>query len=145
MLCSGSTVGTRQAMLKYLTVMYEEMKVWITTDKCRFDVNGDDQSMHNYLFYSGQLPFATAIANRAGGIVNTVGVEGAVLFRAHEQYWKGPQGGLTNNREINRKPYTGAAGKNWIGPEFNLTDNEGYFTEADGTRLDWTRIQFDRQ
>jgi hypothetical protein len=29
MLCSGTTTGTRVAMLKYLEAMYEEMKVWI--------------------------------------------------------------------------------------------------------------------
>jgi hypothetical protein len=41
MLCSGTTIGTRAAMLKYLEAMYEEMKVWITTSKCRFNLNGD--------------------------------------------------------------------------------------------------------
>jgi hypothetical protein len=36
MLCSGTTIGTRTAMIKYLEVMYEEMKVWINDPKCRF-------------------------------------------------------------------------------------------------------------
>jgi hypothetical protein len=54
--------------------MYEEMKVWISEPKCRFDMNGDDQGIHNYLFYHNK-PFATAMANRAGSIVNTVGFE----------------------------------------------------------------------
>lgn len=35
-LCSGSTVGTRPAMVKYLDIMYEEIKVWINTPKCTF-------------------------------------------------------------------------------------------------------------
>jgi hypothetical protein len=85
MLCSGTTVGTRAAMLKYLDIMYAEMQVWISDPKCRFEIDGDDQSIHNYLFYSGQLPFATSIPNRAGGIVNTVGVEGAKIFNAHKK------------------------------------------------------------
>jgi hypothetical protein len=131
MLCSGSSVGTRAAMLRYLESMYEEMKVWITTDKCRFDINGDDQSMHNYLFYSGQLPFATAIPNRAGGIVHTVGVEGAILVKAHQKYWKA-QG--VEGRAAMAKPFQGARGQNWIGPQYMLTDDEGFFTEFDGTR-----------
>lgn len=83
MLCSGTTVGTRAAMLKYLEIMYAEMKVWISRHECHFSMNGDDQSIHNYLFYSGQLPFAEAIPNRHGGIVNTVGVEGSKVFKAH--------------------------------------------------------------
>jgi hypothetical protein len=48
MLCCGSAVGTREAMLKYLEIMYEEMKVWIEEPKCRNDINGDDQSIHSY-------------------------------------------------------------------------------------------------
>jgi hypothetical protein len=45
MLCSGTTIGTRDAMLKYLEVMYAEMKAWISTPKCRFNLNGDDQTV----------------------------------------------------------------------------------------------------
>jgi hypothetical protein len=88
MLCSGTTAGTRAAMLKYLEIMYAEMKVWIEDPKCRFDINGDDQSIHNYLFYSGQLPFATAIRNRSGGTVNTVGVPGARTYHQHVKNMK---------------------------------------------------------
>ena len=61
MLCSGSTIGTRDTMLQYLEKMYDEMKAWAADPKCHFSINGDDQSIHNYLFYSGQLPFAKAI------------------------------------------------------------------------------------
>jgi hypothetical protein len=43
MLCSGTTVGTREAMLDYLNVIYEEMKLWISTEECRFFTVGDDQ------------------------------------------------------------------------------------------------------
>ena len=119
MLCSGTTVGTRVAMLKYLEVMYAEMKAWITDPSCRFDINGDDQSIHNHLYYSGQLPFAKSWANRAGGLVNTVGVEGANIWKAHGK---------------GTPSYPGAQGSQWIGPEFNLVDRQGFFTEADGTR-----------
>ena len=35
-LCSGSTVGTRPAMLKYLDIMFEEIKDWIKTPNCTF-------------------------------------------------------------------------------------------------------------
>ena len=70
-------------MIKYLEVMYAEMKAWIADPKCHFSFNGDDQSIHNYLYYSGQLPFAKAIPNRAGGIVNTAGVQGSKTFKQH--------------------------------------------------------------
>jgi hypothetical protein len=36
MLCSGTTTGTRIAMIRYLEIMYEEMKYWIEHEECRF-------------------------------------------------------------------------------------------------------------
>jgi hypothetical protein len=141
MLCSGTTVGTRAAMLRYLEAMYAEMKVWINEPKCRFGINGDDQSIHNYLYYSGQLPFATAIANRAGGIVNTVGVEAANIARAHQERLKKDEN-LDEDAAM-AKPFSGADGPRWLGKEFGLVDDQGFFTEFDGTR---SRVihQYDR-
>jgi len=136
MLCSGTTTGTRAAMIKYLTIMYEEMKVWINDPVCHFDINGDDQSIHNHLYYSGQLPFATAVVNRMGGIVNTVGVEGAILAKQHRQV-------MMDRYNIEQgaamwKPFDGSnineGGSRWIGEQFNMADDEGYFTEFDGSR-----------
>jgi hypothetical protein len=106
------------------------MKVWIGEPKCRFDMNGDDQSIHNYLFYSKQLPFATAMANRAGSIVNTAGVEGAVLVKRHRA--AGVAKGMESGAAM-WKPFAGASGNNWIGPEYNLTNEDGLFTEFDGS------------
>lgn len=31
-------------------------------------------------------------------------------------------------------PFDGAGGQRWIGVEFNMTDDEGFFTEFDGSR-----------
>uniref|UniRef100_A0A7S2YTV4 Uncharacterized protein n=1 Tax=Entomoneis paludosa TaxID=265537 RepID=A0A7S2YTV4_9STRA len=132
MLCSGTTIGTRAAMLKYLEAMYGEMKDWAAQTKCHFSLNGDDQSIHNYLFYTGQLPFANSIPNRVG-IVNTAGVEGSVVFKAWRQQGMDEEGleqGISANR-----PFPGATDKTWMGPkEYNLTDEFGFFTQADGTR-----------
>ena len=68
MLCSGSTMGTREGILSYLTAMRAEMDYWKTKEECRIDIIGDDQSIHNYLYYSGQLPGAAAIPHRTGPI-----------------------------------------------------------------------------
>lgn len=127
-------------MLKYLEAMYFEMKVWINEPRCRFNLNGDDQTIHNYLFYTGQLPFANAIPNRQG-IVNTVGVEGAQLWHAKRLRLEAEEG-LTQAQAAKR-PYPGANEHTWIGTEFNVTDSEGFFTQYDGTR---SRVihQFDR-
>lgn len=38
MLCSGTTTGTRAAMLKYLEIMYGEMRLWINEPKCSFEM-----------------------------------------------------------------------------------------------------------
>ena len=144
MLCSGTTAGTRNAMLQYLSTMYQEMKRWIVDPKCRFQMNGDDQSIHNYLFYSGQLPYATSIPNRGGGIVNTAGFEGAVLAKRHFAYWKETEG--LEKPQARYKPYHGATDRTWIGPEFNVANADGLFTEFDGSvsRVvhQWDRFHF---
>jgi hypothetical protein len=141
MLCSGTTVGTRAAMLRYLTIMYEEMKVWINDPKCRFDINGDDQSIHNYLFYSGQLPFAHSIVNREGGIVNTIGHHAAQISKRH---FGALQTALNATYDkVKNEPYPGANNKTWIGPEFGLTNEDGYLTEFDGS-LSRVVHQYDR-
>ena len=76
MLCSGTTWGTREAMLKYLQAMVDEMYIWMQhPDCCCNPMNGDDQSIHNYLYYTGKLPFADTAKNRVG-LVHTAGVQG---------------------------------------------------------------------
>ena len=56
MLCSGTTAGTYHAILDYLQVMEDEMNVWMKSTKCCcFATNGDDQSIHNYIYYNHQL------------------------------------------------------------------------------------------
>jgi hypothetical protein len=57
--------------------MHKEMAEWMKDPKCCCNkMNGDDQSIHNYLFYTGKFPNATAIQNRMG-IVHTVGKQAA--------------------------------------------------------------------
>jgi len=134
MLCSGTTIGTREATLDYLRIMHGEMMKWMLDSKCRnHEMNGDDQSIHNYLFYAGRLPFAVAVPNRQG-IVNTVGVQGSMIKK---QY-----GG---NYKMQKNEYQGADEDNgqWIGIHYDVTDKEGYFTNSDGTR---SRVvhQYDR-
>jgi hypothetical protein len=137
MLCSGTTVGTREAMLRYLEIMYQEMKVWIEDPKCRFNINGDDQSIHNYLFYSGRFPFATSIANRQGGIVNTVGAFASTLFRTVLEPLIHAKNGTGSVQ------YPGASAGTWIGTEFGITNEDGLLIELDGS-VSRVIHQFDR-
>lgn len=113
------------------------MKKWISDPKCHFPNNGDDQSIHNYLFYTHQLHNAKAIPPRTG-IVNTVGVDGSNINKQVEE--KG--GGLRH-----RTAYDNVKDGGWIGDvdflDYALTDDEGYFINVDGKR---SRVihQYDR-
>lgn len=40
MLCSGSTMGSRDGMLAYFAAMDTEFRAWISDPKCRFDLVG---------------------------------------------------------------------------------------------------------
>uniref|UniRef100_A0A7S2A6F2 Uncharacterized protein n=1 Tax=Trieres chinensis TaxID=1514140 RepID=A0A7S2A6F2_TRICV len=131
MLCSGTTVGDRESMLKYLSAMYGEMRLWMADPKCHFSMNGDDQSIHNYLFYSGKLPFANKIPNRSG-IVHTVGAQGSIILKAHRKRHMDEKG--IDQGKATRTPYDGADDKTWIGFHHDLTDNDGFFVNMDGSR-----------
>ena len=124
MLCSGTTIGTRQAIIDYVDIMYKEMTEWINQIQCRFNTIGDDQSIHNYVFYANKLPFAKAIPFRTG-IVNTVGSIGGEIFedlraRGEENYH-----------------FPGKNGNDWLGKvdflSFRLTNSEGLFLNEDGS------------
>lgn len=130
MLCSGTTIGTRAATLQYLKAMHDEMLEWMAHSQCRFNGNGDDQAIHNYLFYSGKLPFAKAIPNRVG-IVHTAGKQGALVLKANKQYLKGDS---SQNDPAWKDHAPMRCQQNWLDPVFDLTDDEGFFLDHDGQR-----------
>jgi hypothetical protein len=129
MLCSGTTIGPRPVMLEYLELMYQEMKGWIEDPHCRFNINGDDQSIHNYLYYTGQFPAGTkSIPHRQGGIVNTIGHYAAGLYHLDIA----PQ--LAQSRDTSQMiQYPGATPMSWIGTEYGVTNEQGLLTELDGS------------
>lgn len=149
MLCSGTTIGTRQAMLDYLRIFEGEMNVWMESPKCCcFETNGDDQSMHNYMYYSGMLDGVTggvtAVKNR-DGLVNTVGAMGSLIGQTHHRE-KNKLRKATNHSKPtdgHDDPYDlsveevdelGDDNKNWLGLHYGMTDRDGYFTQFDGSR-----------
>lgn len=118
-------------MLEYLGKMHSEMQQWMK-DGCHFKVNGDDQAIHNYLYYTGQLPDARTVRNRMG-IVNTVGAQAAAVKREHIAYTK--EKGIPES-EAQVYPYRGTNLSQglWVEEKFRLTDRKGYFTNLDGKR-----------
>ncbi|CAB9526818.1 expressed unknown protein [Seminavis robusta] len=127
MLCSGTTIGTRETMLQYLRAMAAEGRMWMKDkDCCCTGIAGDDQSIHNWLYYTGGLPMAEAQQNRMG-LVNTVGNQGHYVASAKKPF--------STDEEEKR----GA----WLGQEFDQTDLEGYFTNLNGERS-FVVHQYDR-
>ncbi|KAL7426779.1 hypothetical protein ACHAXH_000827 [Discostella pseudostelligera] len=92
-LCSGSIMGSREGIMEYLDVMQKEMADWMTKPKCRLDMRGDDQSIHNYLYYTGQLKNVKSIPHRTGAI-HVVGYEAARIFETAQEVAK--SGSTTN-------------------------------------------------
>jgi len=129
MLCSGSTVGTRRAMLKYMEIMMAEFRVWIKRPHCIFS----DQPVHNYLYYSGQLPFASAVLNRgARSIVNTAYNFGTRhIVDEHLDRWDPVK---RRSQMAQKHKYKGATGRRWVGEEYGLVDDHGFFVDFDGNR-----------
>ena len=119
-------------MLKYLDTMHEEMIRWMDDPKCHFNINGDDQSIHNYLFYTGQLPSAVSVPNRMG-IVNTVGALAAAVKKDHTVYTR-EKGISESEARVYPYPGTNLTQGQWVGEKFHLTDSHGYFTNHNGRR-----------
>ena len=68
----------------YLDTIQKEMADWMTKPNCRIDMRGDDQSIHNYLYYTDQLKNAKAIPHRTGAI-HVVGYEAARIFETAQK------------------------------------------------------------
>jgi len=151
MLCSGTTIGTRDAMLSYLGIFHDEMDRWMADPKCHFDINGDDQSMHNYMYYSGMLddvPGGVVAVKNRDGLVHTVGAMGSLIFETHKIQKKLLRG-EKNFKGGNSEPFDLSAEenpdqtKNWLGLHYGLTDKDGYFAQYDGSRS-FVVHQYDR-
>jgi hypothetical protein len=144
MLCSGTTIGTRQAMLDYLGAMVQEMFEWMSKPNCCDEsMTGDDQAIHNYLYYTGKLgPHVTAVPN-AQGLVNTVGVQGAHIHNKNKQraMAQGMEVGAAISALYSSEADT-ANGK-WLGEEFAMTDAQGYFRNVNWERS-FVIHQYDR-
>jgi len=158
MLCSGSTMGTRQGILDYIDVMVKEFDYWKDHDECRNDGVGDDQAIHNYLFYTQQVKNAVAIPHRTGPI-HVAGVQADKVFRAtikkvaEERYDNDLQ---KAESFVNRFGYTNwsesdndSGGRpkewrTWLPPEHELIDAKtGFITNFDGKPSPQVH-QFDR-
>mmetsp|Transcript_14540 Transcript_14540/g.29543 ORF Transcript_14540/g.29543 Transcript_14540/m.29543 type:complete len:457 (-) Transcript_14540:72-1442(-) len=82
-LCSGSVMGSREGILGYIETMVEEFDLWKTQQNCRIDMPGDDQSIHNYLYYTNRFKNATTIPHRTGPI-HVVGYQASLIWNEAE-------------------------------------------------------------
>ena len=115
MLCSGSVMGSRDGILKYIDVMEKEFKYWMKRENCRNDNRGDDQSIHNYLYYAGRLKHAVSIPHRQGPI-HVVGYEAAEIS------------GSGNVTKVDDDHW-----KEWMPQRYGLTNRYGQIVNLDGT------------
>jgi hypothetical protein len=169
MLCSGTTVGTRAAILDYLNIMEYEMNIWMSSEICCcFKTNGDDQSIHNYIYYNHQLDVVDggvkAIPNRYG-LINTVGAQGSLILDSHinskKIYYKAKNETNKNNKNIEDRAYDDPFDlsrdekgkdlhsnhkdrKNWLGLQYGLTDDQGYFLNYNTLNRSFVIHQYDR-
>lgn len=124
MLCSGSTMGSREGILQYVNAMVEEFDYWNSYDNCRSDMVGDDQSIHNYLYYANKLPGAVAVPHRTGAI-HVVGFQANVIFRkaivdAEEDMSEEEKGSMNAEDWVNRNGFRVGTNK----PQTNVDDED---------------------
>jgi len=131
MLCSGSVMGSREGIIDYIDAMGTEFIEWKDKDNCRFEMPGDDQSIHNYLFYTNKLKNARAYPHRTGPI-NVIGFEAAMIYEkaADEADEQGIKLTETPSFYVKDKKWN-----EWLPQKFgNITDPKtGLITNMDGT------------
>jgi len=129
MLCSGSVMGSREGIMDYLETMVEEFDYWKTREKCRIDMRGDDQSIHNYLYYTNRLKNAVSIPHRTGPI-HVVGYQAA---RIHENATKEAEEKGINVADL-YKSDEGDGWQNWLPEKYDLIDPKtGLIVNMDGS------------
>lgn len=94
--------------MDYLSAMMKEMADWMTHENCRIDLKGDDQSIHNHLFYSNQLKNAKAIPHRTGAI-HVVGYEAARIFEVAQREAEEKGSDSTHNMYVRENKW-----HNWL-------------------------------
>jgi hypothetical protein len=62
--------------------MLKEFDAWSKDKKCFSNMVGDDQSIHNHLYYSGMFGKDTAAIPHRTGPIHVVGVQANKIFRA---------------------------------------------------------------
>jgi hypothetical protein len=143
MLCSGSTMGTREGILNYIDVMIKEFDAWNKDKKCFSNMAGDDQSIHNHLYYSGMFGNDTAAIPHRTGPIHVVGVQANTIFRAaiKEAEKVGKDEGWVN---AHRLYGTEENWQEWLDPKHGLIDPDtGFITNMDGSPSPQVH-QFDR-
>lgn len=106
-----------QFSLHLTPILQEEFDYWKTRDECRLDMRGDDQSIHNYLYYTNRFKNAVSIPHRTGPI-HVVGYQAARIFEKVQAGDTSPDMDEWNT---------------WLPEKYGLTDSKtGYIVNLDG-------------
>jgi len=131
-LCSGGTMGTRDGILDYLRVMAEEYEYWISEPNCWQQGYGDDQLIHNYLYYTRRFNNVKALKHRTGPI-HVVGFEASQIQEkatkeAESKGLSSSSSGLPDDYYV-----TDNVWQKWLPDELGLLDQAtGMIVNVDG-------------
>ena len=121
-------MGSRDGIINYLNVMTNEFAHWMSEPDCRMQGYGDDQAVHNYLYYTDQFEHARAIPHRTGPI-HVVGYEASILQEKATALAKG--------RGLSVLPvdfYVKYVWQKWLRAEIGLLDPDtGMIVNNDGS------------
>ena len=84
MICSGSTMGSTQAIFDYIDVMIIEFDNWKVKEQCYIKISGDDQAIHNYLYYTNTFHSAVPLS-RYTEPTHVVCVQAANIFSINQK------------------------------------------------------------
>lgn len=142
MLCSGNTMGSREGILDYIDVMIHEFDEWKTKPQCRTDLIGDDQSIHNYLYYTNRIKNSIAIPHRTGPL-HVVGYQAARIFEEAQEDAKAKNDGKDTEPDWMLYVKDGKW-QEWLPKKHGLLDEKtGMIVNMDGSPSAYVH-QYDR-
>jgi hypothetical protein len=135
MISADSFAGPVMMVISFLEHVHEIMRDWMNNTDCVSYYHRDDdlKALFNFIRLNNTVPLhvnVTYFSHRTG-IVNTVGYDGARIFQSHIHFQQFRGYSFDEAMKI---PFEGSNGSRWIGNDYLLIDDEGYFINTDFER-----------
>lgn len=133
MISPDSVAGPVLMVISFLDQVYDIMRTWMSDPNCfsHFHSYEDLKAIFNFIRLNNSAPVNVSYYSHRTGLINNVGYDGQRILQSHIhfQQFRG-----FSNKEAMTMPFEGSNGSRWIGSDYLLIDDEGFFVNLDFRR-----------